>query len=714
MRDSMLDGASAYLMAYRNAGDSGRKEAGELAEAEDIVAGLVEWCQLLLRDTNVIVDWEEGQGFSELLLLPLDQSPLRAMDKIADADRRNVLREQFNGLLENSGRRDTNVMAWLLGEAIAKSLVEHLEYSKEALAGLVSGLQNLVSSHDVTHFAFEEWLQSLLRDHPPAFVAILLELERHVEAIMQNPGMGTFSSERETFNRTIEAWRSKPATKELWRTSGHWMPPRYGMLDLVPSIAPVGRAEVLKRLDRFDFPHPVRHVLGDPSILHDREEIVSLFKEAPSCSDDGRSWNQRLTALLLLETAEAHCHELWRVASKAQKEEDADGDLMQKTEETLSSWLQQLGAVVMARRDGRYLGSQWLLRKSADERGERARGRYLEDGGRKELRQEQVIQSTALGLFNAGLRGLDLERLVDLPEGSVGEDVSPVGNARAEERSEVPRLGALSMSTLLDCLIGEPSDPGVEKLLERFDAVLALRDPAFEIESILTTESRGLPANCYGYLFAISDSPVKRWQQSWDLLVEQRRRAQHWHETKDGDALAPSLFVLAAGNAAIEWSISGQNRNSINEERLWRAVFDGARDCWLTVPIAPFSEQIERHVVRLFALHPRVCDTSTVKSDIHQKPDRKHVIESYSERLSEDLFVLGGNDLVLASCLFNAHRNGASLETMSEVLKWREGHIDNLLGQFEKWEKVERSIRRRPDLITWLGDLRAEIAQHEN
>ena len=714
MRDPLLDGASSYLVAYRNAGEAGRKTAGELAEADEIVTGLVAWCRLLMHDTNVIVDWEEGQELSDLLALPSNQLPFPAFDRIADANRRSVLREVFEGLLENRGRRDTNVMAWLLGEAFAKALVECLAHSKEIRVCPISGFQNLASSHDVTHFAFEERLQSLLRDHPSAFAAIVSDLEGYIETIVRDPGIGTYSRERETFNRTIELWRSNPSTEELWRTSGHWVPLHYRILDLVSCIAPVDRAEVLKCLDRLDFPHPIRQVLEDKSVLHDREEIAAMLKDAPSCSNDGRSWNHRLTALLVVETVEAHCHGLWRAASKAQDDSNADAKIMQQTEKTLSSWLHQIGAVVMARRDGRFLGSQWLLRKVADERMERARGRYVEDRGTKELRQEQVIEWIALGLSRAGLQGRDIEGLVDFPESSSGRNGSPVTTAQSDEGSHLPRLGALFMSVLLDLIFGGYSSTGVGKFLEQCDSLLALRDPAFEVEGILTTDSRGLPANCSGYLYANANRPAERWQQSWNLLVEQRRRAQHWHETKDGDALAPSLFLLAAGTAAIEWLTSFRDRNPNEEKELWRAVFDGARDCWLTVLMAPFSGQTEAHVGRLFALHPRVFEGPPIGNGILRQPDESVVNESYSERLADDLSSLGGNDLMLVVCLLNAHHNGASLATMSEVLRCHEGHVDNVLKQFEKWQRVERSARQRSDLVAKVVRLRADIAHFEN
>ena len=526
--------------------------------------------------------------------------------------------------------------------------------------------------------------------------------------------MGTYSREREAFNQTIEAWRSKPTTEELWRASGHWVAVRYGMLDLVSCIAPVDRAEVLKRLDHFDFPHPVRQVLEATSIRHDREEIAALLKDAPSCSDDGQSWNRRLTALLVLEAAEAHCHELWRVASKVGAEGKADRELMPQTEESLSSWLHQLAAIVMVRQDGRFLGSQWLLLKVADERMDRARWGRVGDRRSEQLRQEDLIEWIAVGLSKGGLRGRDIEALVEFPDSSGGRNASPVRTVRSDEGPEAPRLAALSMSGLLDHMIDETSSRDVGRLLERLDTLLGERDPEFESECVLATDARGLPANCCGYLFANADEPCERWQQSWNLLVEQRRRAQHWRETKDGDAVASSLFLLAAGTAAIERLTSLRHRNVNDEKELWQVVFNGARDCWLTVLMTAFSGQIEAHVGRLFALHPRVFNASAVASGISRQPGGGVVNESYSERLAEDLSSLGGSDLVVVVGLLNANQNGASLAAVSEVLQWQEGRVDDMLKQFEKWQHVERSVRQRPALVRKLAELRAGIAQFQN
>ena len=119
----------------------------------------------------------------------------------------------------------------------------------------------------------------------------------------------------------------------------------------------------------------------------------------------------------------------------------------------------------MARPDGRFLGPQWLLLKIADERMDRARRSHAVDRGNDQLRQEDLIEWIALALFKAGLRGRDIQALVQFQESSHLEKVSPVKPSLSDDEKEGARLGALSMSAFLDHMIGEVSESGVRTLL---------------------------------------------------------------------------------------------------------------------------------------------------------------------------------------------------------------------------------------------------------
>ena len=66
---------------------------------------------------------------------------------------------------------------------------------------------------------------------------------------------------------------------------------------------------------------------------------------------------------------------------------------------------------------------------------------------------------------------------------------------------------------------------------------------------------------------------------------------------------------------------------------------------------------------------------------------------------------------MLAVCCLNARHNGASPAIIDKVLKRNSGYLDAILRQFERWQQLERRVRRKPEIVEALSELRAEIAQ---
>ena len=708
MRDPLLERDNAYLAANRRAGDAAREQTRTLSEAENVVSEIGKWCRLVLFSTRILEDRSEGHDLSDLLALPPEQSPSQAFELVRDADRRQSLQDGFTALLEDREHDRKGVAAWLLGRALANALIEELGTASTSSGHLLPGVWNLVGSRELIYQAFGEALPKVLRESPSAQRAMLAELKDQFDDISNNPGIGTFSKEREAFNTSVDTWRSSRSLVELWKAGNHGALVHYEVLGLVPFILPVGRFVVLELLDRFDFPHPIRQIFYYNTILHDREEIGANLEKAPTCSDDNRSWNHSLPALLLLEAAEHHSRELWRAACRADHSDEIDSAAEEQTRATLSLWFETLGRIVMARPDGEFLGSWWLLLKTIDERAGRARGTGSGDQRQEHLRQDDLIEWIALGLSKAGLSAAAVAALVDLPGNSDLGDISPVQPASDETRQTSVRLGALSVMTVLDHMIGNASADDVLPQLDLLQALLALRDPAFEAEAFLSPNSGDLPANSCGFLFSRTEKPAAHWQGCWGLLAEQRRRTQHWRETKDGDALAPSLFLLAAGTSGVDWLMSPGQRRDDEARELWRAVFNGVRDCWLTISLQHLAEYMETHIGRLFARHPMVFG-KLGEQDESSEPATACSVENYGELLARDLTFLGGNDVMLAICCLNAYRNGATPAIMNKVLSMNSARIDTLLKQFERWQEYERPLRRRTDIVEELAGLRNEI-----
>ena len=712
MRDPLLDRDNAYLAARQRARDAACEKAQSLADADAVVLDLARWCREVLFGTYPAAAVDEGRGLSDLLAFAPTQSPLEVFGRVPDAVQRRSLETAFVALMEGSEAERGHLVAWLLGDAVAKGLVDELSADKRQARSLLTGLRNLVESHDVVHCAFEESLRERLHDAPRARSAILSDLESCIGDINRNPGLGTFPIERKPFSTFIAEWCSKPSIGKLWRDREGPIPVHYHALAFIPAIVPVDRAAFLERLDGFRFPHPIRQVLQYPAILHDRDEIAAAIEVAPTCSDDGRSWNGKLVALLVLQTAETHCHARWEAMQRSVDVDRGDSEAEEKTRILLSSWLDELGQIVMARPDGRFLGSQWLFMKFADERLERALRRHAGHGREHLLRQVDLIEWIALGLSGAGLSAEAISSLVDLPDSAATEQPATARSDSGGGDGGHPRLAALSAMSLIGGMTGRASAEDRQMLLDRLDALLVSRDSAFEDESLSDGGAHGLPASRIGHLLANEDEPAERWRQSWELLVEQRRRAQHWSHTQDGDALAPTLFLLDAGAAGIDWLLSESNHgaNADKAKRLWRELFEGARDCWLTMPTRPLGEDVGRQVGRLFARHPRVFGDDGGEGDASES-GVTDTDADYGELLARDLECLGGDDLMLAVSCLNASHNGASPAIIDKVLKRNSGYLDAILRQFERWQQLERRVRRRPEIFEALNELRADIAQ---
>ena len=453
--------------------------------------------------------------------------------------------------------------------------------------------------------------------------------------------------------------------------------------------------------------------------------ISAALKAAPICSVGGQSWNGHLLALLVLQTAEDHCHALWQAVRQAEIMGDAVLNLRETTKTTLASWFEELGHIIMTRPDGRFLGPQWLLKKVTDECQDRALHGYTGGHLPSYLPQIDLIEWIALGLSKAGLTSEMIAEFVDFPDSPSPGELAPARSEPPDDENTSVRLGAISLMGMVNYMRDDTSVEKRQQLLDWLDALLAYRDPAFEnwlnilvvellysareAEYLLSSGIHDLPTTYCGYLLASEGTPAKRWRQFWDRLIEQRRRAQHSHQTKDANALAPSLFLIAIGIWSINCLLSPPQNHLDKAKELWRELFNGARDCWLTIPSTHLTKCIEMHIGHLFTQHPIVFGNSFSNGDVSE-PNTVQDTSAYIERLAQDLDRLGGDDFVLTICCLNASR-GTTSEVMDAILKRNSGQFDAILRQFEQWQRqeLEQPVHKRTDIVDSLAKLRQKI-----
>ena len=672
--------------------ESARTQAHDIFDVDRTVCDLAIWFQktVLERGSTAL----ERHSVAELLTRRVSAgAPSGETSAGVDGPVLHArLAEAVAAFLRDEPHEWRDVAAILCGRAVALVLVREFEEQGAVVEPRTTDLWSLVGHDDLAYVELVASLAEAIRIHRQAHTACLRWLEQRVAHVNDCPGEGVHAGKREAFDRFVCEWRQHPSLSRLWRdVSGASFLVNFDGLDMVAPVLIADPAGALSLLDQLRFPQPLEEILWHRSIRYDHSLLAKLLRSAPSCvrKEDEKDWNGSLLAVLLLNAADERCRSVWHVwrREKAAADRDVVGA-------ALSSWIADLAGIVMCREDGGFLGTQWLLLKAMDERMKRGRRRP------DDFSQTIMIEWIGAGLAKAGLTGSKIAGYVDF-QSSTGRDnlAEPSLSSSNDDRS--PRLSALAMMAMTDCMIGD-DQAGASDVLARLDDLLAARDPGFEEEAVMDVGTTGFPASCVGYLLANAGDPAERWRRSWHSLSEQRRTVQHWRQTKDAEGMAPSLFLIASGIATLDWLCSEADARRIDPGELWRVLFDAVRESWLTVQVTHLSKRIENDIRRLFARHSMVFHSPNAK----KAPGRN---SPYSELLATDLSALGGDDVLVAACCELAYRNGTAASVLHRTLQHDGCRGYALLRQFAQWQEVERNARKNPGLSKAVSRMRMAI-----
>ena len=673
--------------------ESARIQAHGILDVDRTICDLATWFQKAV--VKLGADSLERLSTADLLAHPVSAGvPAGGASAGVDApDLHARLAEAVTALLRDKPHEWRDIAAILYGRAVALVLVREFEDQEVVVEPRATNLWSMGGPDDLAYVELVTSLAETIRTHPRAHTACLRWLERRVARINACPGEGANARERERFNHFVHEWLQRPSLSRLWRDAANAnFLVNFDDLDMVVPVVMADPAGALLRLDELRFPQPLEQILSYRSIRYDHSLLAELLRSAPSCvrEEDEGDWNGSLLAVLLLEAVDERCRNLWR--AWCSQEATADSDVASTA---LSSWIADLARIVMDRKDGSFLGSRWLLLNAMDERVKRG-GQHSPDA----LAQTSMIEWIGAGLAGAGLTGSKIAEYVDFPSSTNRNKLSETSSFSGNDDG-LPRLSALAMMAMIDCMIGDDW-VGAPDILARLDELLAARDRGFEEEAVMDVGTTGFPASCVGRLLANETDPGERWKQSWHLLGEQRRVVQHWRQTKDTEAMAPSLFLVASGIAALDWLCSEADARRADPGELWRVLFDAVRECWLTVQVTHLSERLKNDIRRLFARHSMVFDGPVTK----EAPGRN---SPYSELLANDLNALGGDDVLVAACCELAYRNGTAPSVLHETLQHDGGKGYALLDQFAQWQEVERSARSNPGLTRAVNEMRKEV-----
>ncbi len=673
--------------------ESARTQAYGILDVDPAVRGMATWIQKAALERGGVAALERHSA-AELLAHPasVGASPGETPAGVDDPVLRVRLTDAVAAFLRDDPHEWKDVGAILYGRAFALALVRELEDRGAVAEPRTTDLWSLGAEDDLAYVELVSSFAEALRAHRGARAACLRWLENRVARINDCPGEGAYAHEREAFDRFVREWLQRPLLSRLWRdAAGGGFLVDFDDLDMVAPVLMADPAGALSRLDKIRFPQPLQQILRHRSIRYDHGLLAKILRSAPSCvrEKDEKDWNGSLLAALSLNAVDERCRSLWRMWCGQEFTADSDA-----ASAALSSWIADLAGIVMGRKDGGFLGTQWLLMKAMDERMERGQRRP------EVLAQTSMIEWIGAGLASAGLTGSRIALYVDFRSGASRDDPSEPPSSSSNDRRS-PRLSALAMMAATDCMIGDDQARSSD-ILEQLDVLLAARDRGFEEEAATDAGATGFPASCVGYLLANAGDPAKRWKQSWQPLAEQRRAVQHWRQTKDSEGMAPSLFLVSSGMAALDWLCSETGARRADPGELWRVLFDAVRECWLTIQVTHLSERLENDIRRLFARHSMTFDGLDAKG----APARN---SPYSELLADDLSALGGDDTLVAACCELAYRNGTPASVLHQTLRHGGGKGYALLRQFAQWQEVERDARKKPSLTEAVSEMRKAV-----
>ena len=674
--------------------ESARTQAHSIFDADRTVRDLATWFQKAVLECGDTVALEH-LSTANLLAHPVSAGapPGGTSAGVDDPVLHTRLAEAVTALLRDEPHEWRDVAAILYGRAVALVLVREFENRQGVDESFATGLWSLGGADALAYVELVASLTEAIQTHRRVRKASLRWLKKRVARVNDCPSEGAHANERKSFDRFVCEWFQHPSLSDLWHgaASASFLVDFDG-LDMAAPILMADPAGALSRLDELRFPQPLEDILCHRSIRDNPRLLAKLLRSAPSCvrEEGEEDWNGSLLAVLLLKAIDEHCLSWWR--ERCSEEATADGDVAGTA---LSSWIDDLAKIVMGRKDGGFLGTQWLLLKAMDERMQRDRRRRPDV-----LDQTSMIDWIGSGLAKAGLTGSKVAGYVDFQSNTgrnkPSEPSSPSGN---DDKS--PRLPALAMMAMTDCMIGDDQE-GAADILVQLDDLLAARDQGFEEEAVMDVGTTGFPASCMGHLLANIGDPAERWKQSWYLLAEQRRTVQHWCQTNDSEGMAPSLFLVTSGIAALDWLCSEADARRADPGELWRVLFDAVRECWLTVQVVHLSERLENDIRRLFARHSIVFDGSNAKETLGRN-------SPYSKRLADDLNALGGDDVLVAACCELVYFNGTAASVLHQTLQHNGRRGYALLDQFAQWQKVERNARTNPDLTGAVSKMRNAI-----
>jgi len=384
-----------------------------------------------------------------------------------------------------------------------------------------------------------------------------------------------------------------------------------------------------------------------PDVMEDIDEVLNLLAVAPLVRSGIMpdkpigEWNRRIVAASLLETVNAHARTLVGLLLQDHPVTPASPDDIARLAQDLLDRFNRTASVALGREDGRGLTSEWMLYLARE---------IAHASWAVTLVPERIaLHAVAQRLVAQGMTEETLQRMIiPLRVGVPGVDVLLALSIVSYERDQ----GVIA--NLPETERAPAVAPGNTLLLNMFTELLNHGDPDLSYHRNASPPSWSHAF--MGLLFVRTIDPRRAWQAAWIRLAEQRRKMYHIRYGQDSPVDEPSLFVLYAGIAAVQWLQAAQEEASgAAALQVWDCMYDAGLS--VTLRLGTYhkrwssADEWRRAVLMLTAILPHVM---------------RHGAENArsNERLDTLLRRLGGDDELLVQSVSLLYRNGIPITEM--------------------------------------------------
>jgi len=552
MRDSRFDSPHSMTRRRHHLIEQGRRVEAE-AWFADAVSALAAWC------TEQVRRIQSNSGVAEQAVILPSENTTSALSSVENmpTDRARSLAGwvPYDSYITDDPESD-----WIWGAALANSA-----------AVLVSNFDGIAYTwrtaghRDAAREAYLTGLAAVLDG--TGQVAMFDLMRQIVERIRTLQGCYAFSNRRELFGRVLADWWDDAHLSNVWSIRNlEELAVDCDEAWLLDAVRRHDRMLYLDLLDDTRNPVVVKQILSMPDVMEDIDEVLNLLAVAPLVRSGIMpdkpigEWNRRIVAASLLETVNAHARTLVGLLLQDHPVTPASPDDIARLAQDLLDRFNRTASVALGREDGRGLTSEWMLYLARE---------IAHASWAVTLVPERIaLHAVAQRLVAQGMTEETLQRMIiPLREGVPGVDVLLALSIVSYERDQ----GVIA--NLPETERAPAVAPGNTLLLNMFTELLNHGDPDLSYHRNASPPSWSHAF--MGLLFVRTIDPRRAWQAAWIRLAEQRRKMYHIRYGQDSPVDEPSLFVLYAGIAAVQWLQAAQEEASgAAALQVWDCMYD--------------------------------------------------------------------------------------------------------------------------------------------